>query len=124
MARPRKPTDEKRRKWPVLNVTPAERTAITAAALEAGLGINDYILACTRQTRLVRRSDREDMVRLLAGAEARLDEIARAALAAPLATADIVQLLLALREVETALGAGDHLAGNTDDPDDADRPEC
>ena len=64
----------------MLNVTPAERAAITAAAQEAGLGINDYILACTRQTRLVRRSDREDMVQLLAGAEARLDKIARAAL--------------------------------------------
>ena len=124
MPRPRKSPEEKRSKWPVLNVTPAERAAITGAAQEAGLGINDYILACTRQTRLVRRSDREEMVRRLAGAEARLDEIARAALTAQLATPDLLHLLLALREVETVLRTGDHQAGDTDDPGDADRPEC
>lgn len=106
MARPRKLPEEKRAKWPVLNVTPAERAAITAAAQEAGLGINDYILACTRQTRLVRRADREHIVRLVAGIDARLDEIARQAMAAPLAARDVARLLLALRGIEASLRAG------------------
>lgn len=109
MARPRKKPEEKRTKWPVLNITPAERAAITAAAGGAGLGINDYILACTRQTRLVRRGDREHMVRHLAGIEARLDEIARQAMVSSLPTRDVASLLLALRGVEAWLRTG-HLA--------------
>lgn len=106
MARPRKLPEDKRAKWPVLNVTPAERAAITAAARAAALGINDYILSCTRQTRLVRRADREHMVRHLAGIESRLDEIARQTMASPLPTRDVVSLLLALRGVEATLRAG------------------
>lgn len=107
MARPRKKPEEKRTKWPVLNVTPGERSAITAAAGEAGLSINDYILACTRQTRLVRRADREHMVRHLAGIEARLDEIARQVMISSLPTRDVAFLLLALRGVEGSLRMGD-----------------
>lgn len=122
MARPRKLPEEKRAKWPVLNVTPAERAAITAAAQEAGLGINDYLLACTRQTRLVRRADREHIVRLLAGVDARLDEIARQAIAAPLAARDVARLLLALHGIEASLRTG--VPASQEDDQVPEVPEC
>ena len=122
MARPRKMPEEKRAKWPVLNVTPAERAAITAAAQEAGLGINDYLLACTRQTRLVRRADREHIVRLLAGVDARLDEIARQAMAAPLAARDVARLLLALHGIEASLRTG--VPASQEDDQVPEVPEC
>ncbi len=77
VARPRKSEDQKRRKWPVLNVTPAERAAIEAAAQAAGLGINAYLIACTQQTRLVRRADHARTVRHLARIDAHLEQIAR-----------------------------------------------
>lgn len=122
MGRPRKPPEDRRSKWPVLNVTPAERAAITAAAGEAGLGINDYILACTRQTRLVRRGEREQLVRLLAGIDARLDAIARQAMAAHLAPREVARLLLGLCAVEAALRTGRCAAEPADDAEDTDLP--
>lgn len=122
MPRPRKSPEEKRSKWQVLNVTTAERAAITAAAGEAGLSINDYILACTRQTKLVRRGDREQIVRLLAGIEDRLEEIARQVMAAPLSTQDVAGLLLALRGVESSLRQS--AAGRADMDDAGEDLEC
>lgn len=103
MARPRKAEDEKRQKWPVLNVTSAERAAIEAGAKAAGLGINAYLIACTQQTRLVRRGDDAVQARLLARIESQLDGLARDLLAAPLPAAEVAKLLLALQRIETAL---------------------
>lgn len=122
MPRPRKSPEEKRSKWQVLNVTTAERAAITAAAGEAGLSINDYILACTRQTKLVRRGDREHVVRLLAGIEDRLEEIARQVMATPLSTQDVAGLLLALRGFESSLRQS--AAGRADTDDAGEDLEC
>ena len=50
MSRPRLPDHEKRQKWAVLNVVPAERASIEAAAREAELTVNAFILSCTRTT--------------------------------------------------------------------------
>lgn len=122
MGRPSKLPEEKRSKWSVLNPTWAERAAIAAAAQEAGLGINDYILACTRQTRVIRRADRAQMVRHLAGIESRLDEIARQAMSTPFVTCDVASLLLALRRIETSLRAG--ALASEDDGDEAEDPAC
>lgn len=121
MGRHKKKPDERRAKWGVLNPTNAERAAITAAAEGAGLGINEYILTCTRQMRVVRRADREHLVRHLAGIEDRLDEIARNTMAAPISTADVTSLLFALRAIEVALRTG---AVEPEDDDTLDDTAC
>lgn len=116
MARPRKRAEEKRKKWDVLNVTCAERAAITAEAREAGLGISAYLLTCRRQTRLVRRGDREEAVRHLARIDSHLAEIARQVMSAPFAGLEAAHLLLALRRIEETLAA-DAPGTDDDDPD-------
>ena len=95
MARPRKSDADKRRKWPVLNVTPDERETIERAAQAAGLCINAYLLACTRQTRLVQGGERARMVRHLARIDGHLEQIARGVMKAPIGAEDAARLLLA-----------------------------
>ena len=88
------------------------------------MGINGYILTCTRQARRVHRGDRERIVRRLAGAETRGAAIARAAMAAPRVGRDVLRLLLALQAVEAALRTEDLAAGAADEPEDAEWPAC
>ncbi|MCZ0962392.1 plasmid mobilization protein [Paracoccus benzoatiresistens] len=116
MARPRKCAEEKRKKWDVLNVTSAERAEITAEAREAGLGISAYLLTCRRQTRLVRRGDREGAVRLLARIDSHLAEIAGRVMAAPFSGLQAAELLLILRRIEDVLSA-DALGADKDGPE-------
>ena len=116
MARPRKRAEEKRKKWDVLNVTCAERAASTAEAQEAGLGISAYLLTCRRQTRLVRRGDREEAVRHLARIDSHLAEIAGWVMAAPISGLEPARLLLALRRIEKTLAA-DAPGSDDNDPD-------
>lgn len=116
MARPRKREEEKRKKWDVLNVTSAERAEITAEAWEAGLGISAYLLTCRRQTRLVRRGDREGAVRLLARIDSHLAEIAGGVMAAPFSGLQAAELLLTLRRIEDVLST-DALGADEDGPE-------
>jgi hypothetical protein len=104
MPRPRKPEDQKRSKWPVLNVTLEERCAIERYAIAAGQGVSAYIIARALQKPVSPRQDWTRIVRQQSELLALLQEIALQLLTATPVT-DAGAALLALRRIETRLAA-------------------
>lgn len=99
MSRPRLPDHEKRQKWAVLNVVPAERASIEAAAREAELTVNAFILSCTRTTRPVQMGHWQRLVEELVRFNVLLERIAVAVedRGKPF---DCLSILLSLRAIE------------------------
>jgi hypothetical protein len=102
MPRPRKPEDQKRHKWPVLNVTPDERRAIEQYALAAGQGVSAYIIARALQNPVTPRQDWKRLVRQQSEILALLQEIALQ-LVTTTPARDAGAALLALRRIEAQL---------------------
>lgn len=117
MARPRKPEGERRCKWPVLYVTAAERATIQAAADDAGLSVNAYLLSSAQRARIVSPLDGQQAARYLGRIDARLGEIAGAVVSAPISASQSVALLLALRNIESQVATWDGGAEETFGPD-------
>lgn len=102
MSRPRKSEAEKRQKWPVLNVTPAERQAITEHAATMGLSTSAYLVARALQKPVSRRRDWQRIVRQQSLLSTQLAEIATLlTTAAPVP--DAGRALLALARIERSL---------------------
>ena len=104
MPRPRKPEDQKRQKWPVLNATLAERRAIERYAIAAGQGVSAYIIARALQKPVSPRQDWTRIVRQQSEILAAMQEIAEH-LATATPARDAGAALLALRRIEARLAA-------------------
>jgi len=104
VGRPRKPEPDRRRRWSVLNVTPAERDAITANAEAAGLSLSAYVVQAALERPPAPRQDWRRIVRQQAYLAERLDEIA-AALVQTDSARDAGRALLALRRIEREIAA-------------------
>ena len=104
MPRPRKPLDQERQKWSVLNATLAERRAIKRYAIAAGQGVSAYIIARALQKPVSPRQDWTRIVRQQSEILAAMQEIAeRLVNATP--GRDAGAALLALRRIEARLAA-------------------
>lgn len=117
MARPRKPEGERRCKWPVLYVTAAERATIQAAADDAGLSVNAYLLSSAQRARIVSPLGGQQAARRLSLIELHLGEIARSVAAAPIGAPEALELLFALRNIESQAATADGGAAETFGPD-------
>jgi hypothetical protein len=102
MPRPRKTEAEKRQKWPVLNVTPAERQAITEHAAASGLKTSAYLITRALQKPVSPRQDWQRIVRQQSRLSTQLAEIA-ALLTTSKPVPDAGLALLALRRIEHSL---------------------
>lgn len=101
----------------MLYVTAAERATIQAAADAAGLSVNAYLLACTRRARIVSPEDGQQAARYLGRIDARLGEIARSVAAAPIGAPEALELLFALRNIESQAATADGGAAEIFGPD-------
>lgn len=103
MGRPKKNQYDLRRKWPVLNVTPAERDAIQMNASGSGLGVSAYIIRCALERPPTPRQDWRRIVRQQAQLLQRLDDIA-AELVKAESVRDAGRALLSLHWLEYEIG--------------------
>ena len=101
----------------MLYVTAAERATIQAAADDAGLSVNAYLLACTRRARMVSPEDGQQVARRLSLIELHLGEIARSVTAAPIGAPEALELLFALRNIESQAATADGGAEEIFGPD-------
>lgn len=81
MARPRKTPERLRTRWDALYVTPDERAAITAAAMQSDMTVSRYLVAAHRRGGL--SQDRSGTVLALIQAERALAKIAQNLQAGP-----------------------------------------
>lgn len=105
MPRPRKHPDDKRRKWDVLNPTPAERAAITRFATDAGMSVSAYLIARGLHRPVAARQDWTEIAHRQARLITLLEQIAQthADSDADGTPRQVGQVLFALWRIETEI---------------------